>query len=81
MDGLHRSLRNLWPRYNLAPDQDIAVFRTASGEHRLVMLRWGLLPAWARCPAIGHSLIDARSETAAEKPSFRAAWQQRRCQP
>lgn len=48
MDGLHRSLRNLWPRYNLAPDQDIAVFRTASGEHRLVMLRWGLLPAWAR---------------------------------
>lgn len=43
------------------------------------MLRRGLIPAWARDPAIGNRLIDARSETVAEKPSFRAAWRRRRC--
>ena len=77
--------RNLEPRYNVAPGQDIAIVRAAEhgsqsgGGHRLSMLRWGLIPAWARDPAIGNRLINARSETVAEKPAFRAAYRSRRC--
>ena len=78
---------NLRPRYNVAPGQDVAVVRSADPGSRsragsgrgLAMLRWGLIPAWARDPAIAWKLINARSETAAEKPSFRAAFRSRRC--
>ena len=78
---------NLRPRYNAAPSQDVAVIRSgdpgsrsgASDGRTLAMLRWGLIPAWAKDPAIGHRLINARSETAAEKPSFRSAYRHRRC--
>ena len=70
---------NLRPRYNAAPSQDVAAVRAAEEGRSLAMLRWGLIPAWARDPAIGHRLINARSETAAEKPSFRAAYRNRRC--
>ena len=70
---------NLRPRYNVAPSQDVAVVRAAEEGRRLSMLRWGLIPAWAKDPAIGHKLINARSETAAEKPSFRSAFRHRRC--
>ena len=76
---------NLPPRYNVAPGQDIAVVRAAdpgSGAcpgRGLAMLRWGLIPAWAKDPAIAWKLINARSETAAEKPSFRSAFRHRRC--
>ena len=78
---------NLRPRYNVAPSQDVAVARAAdpgsqsgaSAGRILSMLRWGLIPAWAKDPAIGHKLINARSETAAEKPSFRSAFCHRRC--
>ena len=70
---------NLRPRYNLAPSQDAAVVRGDGGAHRLSMLRWGLIPAWAKDPALGYKLINARAETAAVKPSFRAAFSKRRC--
>ena len=70
---------NLPPRYNVAPSQDVAVVRAAPDGRSLAMLRWGLIPAWARDPAIGHKLINARSETAAQKPSFRSAFRHRRC--
>ena len=70
---------NLRPRYNLAPSQNAAVVRNDCGERRLYMLRWGLIPAWAKDPGIGHKLINARAETAAVKPSFRAAFPKRRC--
>ena len=78
---------NLRPRYNVAPSQDVAVARAsdpgsrsgASEGRTLAMLRWGLIPAWAKNAAIGHKLINARSETAAEKPSFRSAFRHRRC--
>ena len=59
---------------------DIAV-RT-DGEHgvrRLDMLRWGLIPSWAKDAAIGNRMINARGETVAEKPAFRAAFKRRRC--
>ncbi len=70
---------NLRPRYNVAPSQDVAVARTTERGRILSMLRWGLIPSWASDPAIGHKLINARSETAAEKPSFRSAFRHRRC--
>ena len=70
---------NLRPRFNVAPSQDVAAVRANDDGRRLAMLRWGLIPAWAKNPAIGHRLINARSETAAEKPSFRTAFRHRRC--
>ena len=70
---------NLRPRYNVAPSQDVVVARAARDGRALAMLRWGLIPAWAKDPAIGHKLINARSETAAEKRSFRSAFRHRRC--
>ncbi len=69
---------DLPPRYNIAPTQDVAVVRGAP-ERELVLLRWGLVPSWADDPTIGNRLINARSETAASKPSFRSAFRQRRC--
>jgi putative SOS response-associated peptidase YedK len=68
------------PRYNIAPTQTVAAVRAPGGlDHReLVFLRWGLIPSWADDPRIGNRLINARSETAAEKPSFRSAFRQRR---
>ena len=70
----------LEPRYNIAPTQDIAAIRNAAEAGReLVLLRWGLLPFWAKDPSIGNRMINARAETVAEKPSFRAAYKHRRC--
>ena len=70
---------NLAPRYNVAPGQTVAAIRGAAGGRRLAMLRWGLIPSWARDAKIAYRLINARSETAREKPSFRAAMRARRC--
>jgi len=68
------------PRYNIAPTTQLAaVRRDKSGEPELVALRWGLVPFWAKDPAIGNRMINARAETVAEKPSFRAAYRARRC--
>jgi putative SOS response-associated peptidase YedK len=68
------------PRYNIAPSQQVAVVRQDAAARRdLTPLRWGLIPPWAKDPAIGHTMINARSETAHEKPSFRQALKSRRC--
>lgn len=68
------------PRYNIAPTQFIAAIRDDENKQReLVMLRWGLVPFWAKDPSIGHRMINARAETVAEKPAYRAAYRHRRC--
>ena len=68
------------PHYNIAPTQPVAAVRVElDGKRRLVWLRWGLIPSWAEDPAIGNRLINARAETAAEKPSFGSAFRSRRC--
>lgn len=68
------------PRYNIAPTQFIAaVRRDEQNTPELAMLRWGLVPFWAKDPSIGNRMINARSETVAEKPSFRSAYRKRRC--
>lgn len=70
----------LVPRYNVAPTQDVPVIRQApDGARHLGFLRWGLIPFWAKDPSIGNRMINARSETVAEKPSFRHAVKRRRC--
>lgn len=70
----------LQPRYNIAPTQYIAAIREdADKERELVTLRWGLVPFWAKDPSIGNRMINARAETVAEKPSYRAAFRHRRC--
>lgn len=71
----------LEPRYNIAPTQPVAAVRldNASGERELTYLQWGLIPSWAKDPKIGSRMINARAETAADKPSFRAAFKRRRC--
>ncbi|MEL7186481.1 MAG: SOS response-associated peptidase, partial [Pseudomonadota bacterium] len=68
------------PRYNIAPTQFVAAVRDdEQGDRELVMLRWGLIPFWAKDPAIGNRMINARAETVAEKPSYRNAFKRRRC--
>lgn len=66
-------------RYNIAPTQPVASVRAAEEGPQLVLLRWGLIPSWSKDAAIGQKLINARSETVAEKPSFRSPFKQRRC--
>lgn len=67
------------PRYNIAPAQSVDAVRVTPAGRRLSLLRWGLIPSWASDPTIGNKLLNARCETAAEKPSFRSAFKQRRC--
>lgn len=71
----------LQPRYNIAPTQNCPVVRfdAESNQRTLDMLHWGLIPSWAKDKTIGNRMINARSETAAEKPSFRSAMKKRRC--
>ena len=77
--GVHGAL-DVEARYNIAPTQYIAAIRAGEDDEReLVMLRWGLIPFWAKDPSIGNRMINARAETVAEKPAFRAAYKRRRC--
>lgn len=69
------------PRYNIAPTQPVATIAHfgPQADRQFRLLRWGLIPSWAKDGAIGNKLINARAESVAEKPSFRSAFQQRRC--
>jgi putative SOS response-associated peptidase YedK len=68
------------PRYNVAPTQQVGVVRQIDPNQRqLAYMQWGLIPHWAKDPKIGSQMINARAETAAEKPAFRDAFRRRRC--
>ena len=69
------------PRFNVAPTQDVPVVRstTSGAARRGDLLRWGFVPSWAQDPSVGNRMINARAETAAEKPAFRDAMRRRRC--
>lgn len=74
------SLGEIPPRYNVAPGTDVHVVRAGErGARRLAHARWGLVPAWAKSPDFAAKTINARAETAAGKPTFRAAFRHRRC--
>ncbi len=68
----------LAPRYNIAPSQPLLAVLNG-GERRAALLRWGLIPSWAKSASVGNRLINARAETVAERPSFRTALARRRC--
>ena len=71
---------NLAPRYNVAPTQTVpAVALGKTGERRIIQARWGLRPNWMKTDPKTGPLFNARSETAADKPSFRSAFRRKRC--
>ncbi len=76
LDGYPSSLA---PSYNVAPTQEVAAIVEEGEERKLETFRWGLIPSWAKDPSIGNKMINARTETVSEKPSFRSAFKKRRC--
>lgn len=71
---------NLPPRYNIAPTQAVTVvFKDDEGTRQMLPMRWGFVPAWAKEIPSDRPLINARAESIAEKPTFRAAYRRRRC--
>lgn len=80
MELSHWPVEELSPRYNVAPTQPAPAVRLDGGGAREgVMLRWGLVPAWADDASVGSRMINARAESAAQKPAFRSAFARRRC--
>ncbi len=71
----------LTPRYNVAPTQMVPAIslKPETKKRELVMLKWGLIPAWAKDAAIGSQMIMARADTVAQKPAFKSAFRKRRC--
>lgn len=69
---------DLTPRYNIAPSQEVPVIIN-DGKNHIEMFRWGLIPYWAKDPAIGSKMINARAESLEEKPSFKMCFQRQRC--
>jgi putative SOS response-associated peptidase YedK len=74
----------LEPRFNISPTQYVVALRQQENEAQGVtiepaLLRWGLIPSWAKDPRVGNRMINARAETVDTKPSFRAAFKRRRC--
>jgi putative SOS response-associated peptidase YedK len=74
-----RELEELEKNYNVTPSQFTPVIIKAKQGNDLKMLRWGLIPFWAKDETIGAKLMNARAETITEKPSFKAAFSKRRC--
>ena len=67
-------------RYNVAPTQAVPAVRIGeSGNRQLIFLKWGLIPSWAKDTKIASSTLNARADTVATKPAFRAAYKKRRC--
>ncbi len=72
------SLPDLQPRWNVTPSQGVVLIRGTAAGRDAMQARWGLVPFWADDPSIGHRLANARGDTVAVKPSFRAAFAKRR---
>jgi putative SOS response-associated peptidase YedK len=70
---------NFPPRYNIAPTQPIGIVRIVDGKRQFALVRWGLVPSWVKDTKTFTLLINARGDTAAERPAFRAAMKRRRC--
>jgi len=77
--GISEARATTTERYNIAPTQDVPIVVEEEGARYLEMVQWGLLPAWAKDPSLGRKIINARSETIAERPAFKPALARRRC--
>jgi putative SOS response-associated peptidase YedK len=75
----YREQPNFPPRYNIAPTQPVPVVRLDEGRRQFILMRWGFIPGWVKDPKTFPLVINVRSESAREKPSFRAAFMRRRC--
>ena len=74
------SLPGFEPRYNIAPSQlQWTILLDSKGSPRAQQLKWGLVPSWAQDPAVGQRMVNARSDSLAEKPSYRDSFRDRRC--
>lgn len=67
------------PRYNIAPGQMVPIIAIKQNQRKAALLRWGLVPPWAKDSKIGYKMINARSESVSAKPSFRDAFASKRC--
>ena len=76
--GVKEDLPEVGPRFNIAPTQTVPII-LGDGSRKAVLMRWGLVPFWAKNPKIGNRLINARAESVSTKPSFRASLKKRRC--
>ena len=70
---------DLRPRYNVAPTQSIPIVREDDGQRRFALVRWRLIPHWAKEMELGYNTINARAETVASSPAYRSAFRHRRC--
>ncbi|MFC4556803.1 SOS response-associated peptidase [Virgibacillus kekensis] len=77
--GIEREIDSYQPSYNIAPGQDVLAVIHDGKEKRAGYLRWGLVPSWAEDEKIGYKMINARSETAHQKPSFKNLMARKRC--
>jgi putative SOS response-associated peptidase YedK len=75
----YREQPNFPPRYNIAPTQPVPVVRLDEGRRQFILMRWGFIPGWVKDPKTFPLVVNVRSESAREKPSFRAAFIRRRC--
>lgn len=77
--GLTHTIEGYEPSYNIAPGQNVLAIIHDGEEKRAGYLRWGLVPSWAQDEKIGYKMINARSETAHQKPSFKQLMARKRC--
>ncbi|RKQ31371.1 SOS response-associated peptidase [Oceanobacillus halophilus] len=77
--NIEQPIDSYHPSYNIAPGQNVLAIIHDGKEKRAGYLRWGLVPSWAKDEKIGYKMINARSETAHEKPSFKRLMSQKRC--
>ena len=84
----YRDIKTVWnlygnfsfqTRYNIAPSQEVPVIIRNEGRNEAKVMKWGLVPSWAPDSTMGQRMINARSETLLEKPSFKQAVEKRRC--
>ena len=77
--NLDKDLSEFKPSYNIAPGQQVPVIIREDGRNKAKLMRWGLVPSWSPDPSIGNRMINARSETLTEKPSFKQLLGTHRC--
>ena len=77
--GLAGELIEITPNYNASPGQNLPVITRYQGQNQLQLMKWGLIPHWSKDEKIGYKMINARSETILEKPSFKHPFKTNRC--